>query len=123
MQEIITKFKSCFEEDNLQRETLAFKTEDGQELGRVAMRQLKRSEVLELKDKPIAECLLVAIESWDFKDKDGKSIELNLGNLQSLTSMKKVDGEYALGIFDSLVNVFNEMNFVSEPAEKNSERQ
>lgn len=123
MKEITTKFPSCFEKDTFQRETLVFKSEKGEKLGEVTLRQLSQSEVLELKDQPAIELLLKAIESWDFKDGDGKVLEINLENLKLLTSVKKVGEEYAWGILDHLLQVVTDMTFVKKAEEKNSERQ
>lgn len=118
--EIVTKFKSCFEEDTLQRETVIFKTEDGKKLGEVTLRQMKRSEIISLEGKKPEEYLLVCIESWTFTDGNGKPLELNLENLRLLTSGKKIGKLYTLGILDHLFNIATEMNVVSKVAEKNS---
>jgi hypothetical protein len=122
MREIKTKFKSCFENDTLEKEIVVFRTEDGKELGQVVLRQLKRGEVLELAEKSPEEYLLKCIESWTFKDKSDKLLEVNLDNIRLLTSTKKVGDAYSLGILDHLFQVAVEINIVSESAEKNSEK-
>ena len=118
MIEITTKFKSCFEDETLQRETINFKTENGQDLGQVVLRQLKRGEITELADKSAEEYLIKCIESWTFL-KDSKPLELNLENLKLLSSTKKVGNEYSLGIIDNLFKIAVEMNLVSSVEEKN----
>ena len=117
--EIITKFKSCFEEDTLTKETIVFKGEDGTEQGQVSLRQLTSQERDETAGKPY-ETLLKAIESWTLKDKEGKLLDLTLENLKKLSSLKKIDNVYDLGIIDNLFKVIVEMNFVTEQDEKNS---
>lgn len=123
MKEIKTKFKTCLEDETLQREVVCFKGEDGKKLGEVTLRQLRRSEILELEGRPPEEYLLKTIESWTFLDGNGKPLELNLENLKSLTSSKKVGEKYALGILDYLFQIATEMNIVTESAEKNSAKQ
>lgn len=123
MSEIIMKFKSCFEENTFSRETLIFKTEEGERLGEVTLRQLSQREILEGKDQPIEMLLVKAIERWDFQETNGQPLEINLENLKRLTSAKKVGSEYAWGILDFLVQTFTRMNFVLQSEEKNSERQ
>ena len=123
MKEIKTKLKSCLEDDTLQRETVVFKNEDdGKELGRVTLRQLKRSEILDLEGKPPEEYLLRCVESWTFTNGKGKPLEVNLESLKSLTSAKKIGEGYALGILDHLFQTATEMNVVTEAVEKNSEK-
>lgn len=122
MREIKTKFKSCFENDTLEKEIVIFKTEEGKELGQVILKQLKRSEVLELAEKSPEEYLIRCVESWTFKDKNDKILDINLENIKLLTSTKKVGNAYSLGILDHLFQVAIEMNIVSESAEKNSEK-
>jgi hypothetical protein len=123
MIEVTTKFKSCLEDDTLQKETILFKTEDGTELGQVTLRQLKRGEVEELTGKSPEEYLLRCIENWTFKDQDGVELPKTLENLKKLSSTKKLDNVYALGILEELFKVAVEMNVVVETAEKNSARQ
>jgi len=138
MKEITTKFKSCFEDEALQRETLHFKGENGEDFGQVTIRQLRHDEILELRDKVPSETKKViiegkevetplssakvwewvqgyvfkAIESWDLK-LDGKPLDLNMN------SIKKIQPEMINALFESAL----QMNRVSEVAEKNSERQ
>jgi hypothetical protein len=123
MQEIKMKFNSCFEKDTINRKTLLFKTEDGAILGSVTLRQLNLDEVAEVQGKEGLEFLLKSIESWDFKDEKGQVLEITLENLKSLTYSKKVDERYELGILNHLLRAASDMTFVSEPEEKNSERQ
>jgi len=138
MKEIITKFKSCFEDEALQRETLHFKGENGEDFGQVTLRQLRHDEILELRDRApsetkkvtieeketevplssakiwewVQEYVFKTIESWDIK-LDGKPLDLNL------KSIKKLQPEMINALFESA----SQMNRVSEAAEKNSERQ
>jgi hypothetical protein len=124
--EITTKFKSCLEDDTLQKETIIFKTEDGTELGQVNLRQLKRGEFEEWQsstNKSPEEFLLKAIESWTFKDKDGQVLSRTLENIKGLTSAKKVENIYAIGILEELFKIAVEMNVVTEQDEKNSVKQ
>jgi hypothetical protein len=138
MQEITTKFKSCFEDEVLQRETLHFRGESGEDFGEVTLRQLKRGGLLELWDKEpsetkkikidkkeidvhesfakywawMQEYVFASIESWDFKS-TGKPLELNLENVRGLLPE----------MIDALFKSASQMNRLSEGAEKNSERQ
>lgn len=123
MREITTKFKSCFEEDTLQKETVIFKTEDGKELGQVTLRQLKRSEIADLANKSPDEYLAACIERWTFKDEKGEPLIVSAYNVGLLSSAKKLDGNYALGIVENLFQVAVELNVVSEVESKNSEKQ
>jgi hypothetical protein len=119
VREITTKFKSCLEDDTLQKETIVFKTEDGTELGQVTLRQLKRGEVEELTGKSPEEYLLKCIESWTLRD--GLDIfPVTLANLKKLSSTKKLDNAYTLGILEELFKIAVEMNVITETAEKNS---
>jgi len=125
MKEINLKFESCLENQTLQREIVTFKAESGKILGTVHLRQLTREEALNLQEdieSPDAslKCTFKCIESWDFKDGDDKPVELSFENFKKLSSKKKIEGKYAGGIIDHLIEIVTEMNFVGETEEKNS---
>lgn len=120
--EIVTKFDSCLEEDTLERETLIFKTEEGKELGRVTLRQLKRGEIMGNENQPFEEMAIKAVETWTFTDSKNKPLEITLENLKKLSSRKKVGAGYVDGIFNHIIDAVVRMNFVDEISEKNSGR-
>jgi hypothetical protein len=106
MPEIKIGFESCLSPEPTE---ITFIGKNETYIGKVKLRALSREEVFNLKDKPAEEQLVASIEEWDFKDKEGNLLEINVDSIKRLNNR----------ILTELAKAMNNLAFGDEVTEKN----